>query len=454
MPSYDRSGRRRTANRKIAAQKRRNNLILLCVLLVIILIALICSLVVLVTSSPLFKEVKLEAGSSLNAQQFLKNQEKTAEFVTDISAIDLNTPGTHTIRLSVDGKEYDSTLIVQDTTAPTADPVKTVIAGELPEASALVTNIRDVADVSTSYKTKPDITVAGDTVAEILLTDANGNTAVIRVPVTVKLDTIDPVIQVVPYVDHLVYLEDTIPYKSYVTFSDDKTAAEDLILTVDRSQVDISKAGTYPVTYTVKDEAGNEASVTIQLTIKAKPTGYVEPDVAYGYAKQVLSQITTEGMSKAEIAAAIYNYVKFNISYSGSSDKNRGWAAGAVDGFTKHAGDCYTYYATAKALFDVAGIPNIDVVKVKTPQTSQSAHYWSLIDIGDGWYHVDCTPRAANYTDSFFLYTDEEMLAYSRKNKNCFNFDLDAYPQRETASVQSHIQFSSSSLKVTIKESW
>jgi hypothetical protein len=44
------------------------------------------------------------------------------------------------------------------------------------------------------------------------------------------------------------------------------------------------------------------------------------------------------------------------------------------------------------------------------------------------------------------------MLAFSRANKNCFNFDLNAYPARQTDSVQSHIQFRS--LKVTIKESW
>lgn len=453
MPSYNRPNRRRAANRKTAAQKQRNQLIILSVLLGIVLVALVLSMIVL-GSSPVVKELKLEAGAPLTAQQFLKNQKKNAQFVTDISTIDLNLPGSHSVTLQVDGREYTCNLTIRDTVAPTAEPVETVIAGELPEASTLVTNIQDVSNVTATYKTAPNTTVAGDTFAEILLTDASGNTSVIRVNVTVKLDTVSPVIEVVPFVDHTVYLEDTIPYRSYVTYSDDKTPVDQLALSVDRSQVDIFTAGTYPVTYTVTDAAGNEASVTIQLTIKEKPTGYVEPDVAYGYAKQVLSQITTEGMSKAEIAAAIYNYVRHNISYSGSSDKNRGWAAGAVDGFTKHAGDCYTYYATAKALYDVAGIPNVDVVKVKTPQTSSSSHYWSLIDVGDGWYHVDCTPRAKNYTDSFFLYTDEEMLAYSRNNKNCFNFDLDAYPARETASVQSHIQFNSSTLKVTIKESW
>ena len=454
MPASDHSNRRRAAKRKMAAQKRRNNLIMLCILLVIILVALICSLVVLATGSPVVTSMTLETGSPLTLQQFLKNPDKGGEFVTEVSSINVNKPGNHTIQISVGGKIYDCALTLQDTTAPTADPVATVIANKLPEAIELVSNIRDLSTVTATYQFAPDPTVAGNAIAHILLTDESGNTTVIQVPVTVKTDLVAPVIEIVPFVDHSVYLGDTIADKSFITYSDDKTPTEKLKLNVDRSQVDTSKAGVYDVIYTVTDEAENSASVTIQLTIKAKPTGYVEPDVAYGYAKQVLARITTEGMTKAEIAAAIYNYVKFNIAYSGSSDKNRGWAAGAVDGFTRGTGDCYTYYATAKALFDVAGIPNVDVVKVKTPQTSQSAHYWSLIDIGDGWYHVDCTPRANNYADSFFLYTDEEMLKYSRNNKNCFNFDPAAYPPRETDSVQSHIQFSSSSLKVTIKESW
>jgi hypothetical protein len=175
--------------------------------------------------------------------------------------------------------------------------------------------------------------------------------------------------------------------------------------------------------------------------------------VVYEIAEGILEQITNENMSKAEVAAAIYNWVRFNISYNGHSDKDRGWAAGAYDGFTAHQGDCYTYYATAKALFDVAGIPNVDVTKVVTPQTSSSSHYWSLINLGDGWYHVDCTPRNNQQTESFFLFTDEELLDYSKKNRNCHNFDSNAYPDRATESVQDKMEFSIYS-GVKIKESW
>ena len=453
MEPNDEYKRRQAARRKAAARRRQQQLMLLCALLAIVLVALIGILIIFINRSPIVKQLDHEAGLALNAEAFLREEGKSAEFVTDISAIDLNIPGSHNVQLLVDGKVYDAVLNVQDTTAPTAEPVATTISGKVPEAILLLTNIKDASsDITASYQAPIDTTTGGEKTAFVLLSDAYGNSTVISVPVTVVLDETAPSISLAPYKEHWVYLGDSIAYKSYVTYFDDKTSTNKLVLTVNRDSVNTEKAGTYPVIYTVKDEAGNEASVTLQLTIKEKPTGYVEPDVAYGKAQQILAQITTEGMSKAEIAAAIYNYVRHSIGYDDYEDEDRGWAAAAMYGFNEHLGDCFVYYATAKALFDVAGIPNVDVVKVKTAQTSTSSHYWSLIDVGNGWYHVDCTPRAGVYDESFFLYTDEEMLAFSRANKNCFNFDLNAYPARQTASVQSHIQFRS--LKVTIKESW
>ena len=41
-------------------------------------------------------------------------------------------------------------------------------------------------------------------------------------------------------------------------------------------------------------------------------------------------------------------------------------------------------------MLDVCGIQNVDIVK---SDTSHSAHYWSPINLGDGWYHFDATPR-------------------------------------------------------------
>lgn len=447
--------RARAAARRRAAMKRRKRqaaLQRLCVLLVVVLVILVGSIIVLLNSNPVLDKVTLEAGSVVNAQAFLKKEtDKSVSFVTDMSELNLNVPGSHEIEINVGGKRYTATLIIEDTVAPRADAVDTTTKqGILPDPEKLVTNIRDAGVVTVTYQKDPDVSKGGETAAHVLLKDAAGNTSVVQVKVLVISDEVPPEIK--GALNRTYYIGDTIAYKEGITVTDNET--ENPVLTVDNSAVKTQTPGTYPVTYTATDAAGNQTTVTVKFTIKERPAGYVEPEVAYEYAGVILEQITDDSMSKAEIAAAIYNWVKTNIRWDNSSNKDDGWPAGAVYGFVQRKGDCFTYYATAKALLDVAGIPNVDVTKVVTAETSASNHYWSLIDIGDGWYHMDCTPRAGNYADSFFLYTDEEMLAYSKQNKNCFNFDPDAYPDRATESVQSHIKFSGSTQKVTIKESW
>ena len=456
-PSRNNDRARAAARRRAAIKRRRQRqaaLRRMCLMLVVLLVILVGIIILLMPKNPLVDELTLEAGSALAPEQFLERPEKyenkAVSFVTDVTKIDLTIPGKHEVTLSVDGKTYASALVIKDRTAPKGDPVDTVTTvGVVPDPENLVTNVHDVGSVTISYRNEPDVRRGGEVTAQVLLTDAAGNTSVVNVKLTVISDEVAPEIH--GAADWNVYVGDTIAYKANVTVTDDQTKYP--TLTVDNSKVDTGKAGTYPVTYTATDDAGNSTSVTVYLTLEEKPAGYVEPEVAYDLAQKVLDGIVDDSMSKAEVAAAIYNWVHFNISYSGHSDKDRGWAAGAYDGFTNHQGDCYTYYATAKALFDVAGIPNVDVTKVVTSETSSSSHYWSLIDLGDGWYHVDCTPRNNQKTESFFLFTDEELLAYSRNNRNSHNFDADAYPERAEESVQDKMEFSIYS-GVKIKESW
>ncbi|MGL5085712.1 MAG: hypothetical protein ACRC68_08370, partial [Clostridium sp.] len=61
------------------------------------------------------------------------------------------------------------------------------------------------------------------------------------------------------------------------------------------------------------------------------------------------------------------------------------WITGAYEGFKYRKGDCYIYFATAKALLTRAGIENINVKEIN------GRHYWNMINCGDGWYHFDAT---------------------------------------------------------------
>ena len=199
--------------------------------------------------------------------------------------------------------------------------------------------------------------------------------------------------------------------------------------------MDTEKAGTYPVTYTATDDAGNSTSVTVNLTLVDKPEGYVEPEVVYDLAQKVLDEITTEGMTQMEVAFAIYRWTTTHIGYVGTSDKSS-WTGAAYVAFTERSGDCYNYFAAAKAMYEVAGIENVDVVK---SDTSHSSHYWSLINLGDGWYHVDCTPR--RNVGYFFMNTDAELEAYSVQNRNSHIFDSSLYPPRATESLQERVDY-------------
>lgn len=253
-------------------------------------------------------------------------------------------------------------------------------------------------------------------------------------------------------VDRVFWLGDSIVYTGKCTRETDQgnveylkvTATDDsgnAQLTVNRDAVDTEVAGTYPVTYIATDDAGNETSVTVQFTLLEKPKGYVDPETVYEMAQEILDQITTDDMSDMEVAFAIYQWTKTNIGYVGSSDKSS-WTAAAYQAFTQRSGDCYNYFAAAKAMYTVAGIENVDVVK---SDTSHSSHFWSLINLGDGWYHVDCTPR--RNVGYFFMNTDAELEAYSVKNKNSHIFDGSLYPERATESVQHLVDYAKGKIK-------
>ena len=76
-------------------------------------------------------------------------------------------------------------------------------------------------------------------------------------------------------------------------------------------------------------------------------------------------------------------------------------------------------------MFEVAGIPNIDVEK--TYVEGRAMHYWSLINCGDGWYHFDATPRVGE-GDDFFMVTDAFLEAYSQAHHDSHEFDHSLYP--------------------------
>jgi hypothetical protein len=415
--------RRINRKRREARARKIRILVISALVLTVLLVALLLRYLLW---NPLNQDVVLEAGDPIRLELFISGEK--AEFVTDVSKIDTSKPAIHTIVVNVDGREFETTLNIRDTKAPTAEVVElSTKLGILPEAKAFVKNIQDCSAVLVSYKTVPDVSVGGTKDVEIILKDSFGNITEVASKITVITDEEPPVISGAKDIE--IFLGGTVSYRTGITVTDNEDPNP--TLTIDNSKVNLDAVGNYEVTYIATDATGNSSSVTITLKIKKKPADYVDEETVIDMAKDILAEITDDSMSKQEIAFAIYKWTWSKITYMDSSDKSS-WVKGAYYAFKNRKGDCFNYFAAAKALYIAAGIDNVDIEK---SDTSHSRHYWSLINLGDGWYHVDCTPRKGN-DDKFFMVTDEELEAYSKKHSNSHIFDKTKYPERATKSIQ------------------
>lgn len=237
-------------------------------------------------------------------------------------------------------------------------------------------------------------------------------------------DTVAPVV----YADDIHILAGgTVSYKKAVSAYDNVDSTDDLTMEFDRDSVDLNTEGDYPYSVTVTDTSGNTA--TASGTVHVLPAGSAVADIdeVNAMADEILAEIITDDMTPKEKLRAIYNWVRANTSYSGHAQEED-YTLGAYEGFTTHSGDCFTYAAQAKFLLTRAGIDNIDVVKV-VPEGSTDipTHFWNLVNIGEGWYHLDCTPRKDGST--FFYLTDAELEAYSSTHNGTHNFDHSLYPE-------------------------
>lgn len=223
----------------------------------------------------------------------------------------------------------------------------------------------------------------------------------------------------------------SVSYKKGVSVTDDLDS--EVALEVDASQVDLNTPGVYTVFYRAADQAGNQAEATCTVTV-TEPGKITEEDV-YALADQLLAEIITDDMTRYEQAETLWRWCNEKIAVHSNSDE-RTILEGAYQGLRNRAGDCYIYCATYAVLLTRCGIDNMCVTRVG----GTSEHWWNLVNVGDGWYHCDCSPR--NRRDKFFIcfmQTDEQMAAYSAHyltlypdRPNYYGFDDSLYPERAT----------------------
>lgn len=385
----------------------------------------------------------IEAGSTASVDMYITGEPMFPEYVScnlDFSTVNYILPQTIRFTVRMYGTNFPCVLNIVDTTAPTAEgiPQKMYSVDTLPPVEECITNIYDLNDVTVEWAEIPDISTGGNMNAKAVITDSSGNMTYVNVPLTVIRDSVAPVIEGTEDIE--VYIGDPIIYKENVTVTDDIDSNPRL--EIDTSEVIFDEEGTYTVTYRAYDFTGNCSEVTIELTLIEKPDTYVEPELVYEEAQDILDSITWDSMTDMERALAITYWVRYNIYYVSNCDDSS-WTRAAYDGFTKRNGNCYTFAMCAKALFDVAGIENMIIIR---DPYIYNPHFWNYIKIDGEWYHCDSTPRMG-YDSYFFMYTTDELQNFWHNGWNGYNFDVDLYPDSAEESVQWRINYASHSIR-------
>lgn len=328
-------------------------------------------------------------------------------------------PGVFEIPLTTArGEVLMQTVTFTDSYAPIGEPQnRTAFAGQSLDAEAFVAYAADSTSLTYTFTDgkAPDFSAIGAHPVSITVTDLGGNSIELSAQLTVLPDTEGPVIYGVE--DRVVYLGEGISYMKSVTALDNCDG--EVHVKVDSSKVRPRQAGSYAVTYTAQDRAGNVTSRTVTFTIKA-----ADLDALNERADSILASILREGMSERERARAIYNWVTWNMSYTAYADKTD-YVAAAFYGFNNKRGDCFVYYAMSRILLTRAGFENLEIHRNKPEQP----HFWNLVKMPEGWYHFDTCPHYAAHPLDSFLLTDAQVKAYSENHvADYYSFDPVLYP--------------------------
>ena len=183
--------------------------------------------------------------------------------------------------------------------------------------------------------------------------------------------------------------------------------------------------------YSATDSDGNKLIVPRTIVVESHIGQILRQK-----AQEVLDQIIKPGMTQDEKIYAVFKQVKYHVWYSGNSDKSSVENA-AYEGFTKWAGDCYTYYAMVRVMLDMLEIPNVEVARVG----GTSNHWWNLVQFEDGkYYHVDATPHRITNMEHFKMtesviadYTNRPAVMNYKPNYYTYDHTLTEYQNIEIA---------------------
>ncbi len=347
---------------------------------------------------------------------------------------DMNVAGVQTVSLQLTDEggnvtSVEATLnVIIDTQAPVMEGAVDLETYRGQEPGYLdnitVTDDLDAAPVLTVDDSGVNLQNGGTYPVVYTCTDISGNSCSKTVSLTVIVDESAPTIFGVQPIS--LYAGSTVSYRSGIKLQDDTDANPKL--TIDSSGVDLSTPGVYMVTYIATDGAGNESRIATNVTVAEKSSSYVEEDVIFEKVDSILASIITEDMTNAQKVNAVYNYIKRNYSYTSTADKTDVYQA-AYRTMVRRSGNCFSFYAISKLMFDRLGLPNLSATRIKNPYRPFN-HYWNMVSLdgGETYYYFDTCPRSPSKVNRYLM-TDADLDYYDNHIiRGYYTRDLELYP--------------------------
>lgn len=348
------------------------------------------------------ESVTAELGIPLTKADVLLSLDDEA-LIDQMELDDINNAGVgeYTLLSVAGGKTMECIVTVVDTTAPTLKLQDWhVFPGTAVSAENFVASCSDASgDVKLTLVGQPDVDTIGRVTVQIKAEDSYGNAAVGEAILNVSNDIQAPKFAAMK--------ELTVPKHSNPDFLAGITATDNVDETVniicDEEKVDLTKAGTYYLTYTATDSAGNEATAKRKITVEH------DQEDTWALVEELAKTLEND-------PEKLRDYVRGKIGY------NSQW--GGDDpvwyGFKNRAGNCYVHALCLDSLLRYYGYETQLIwVKDKT-------HYWLLIHLeGIGWRHIDPTPSEKH--GRYSLMTDKQRLSTLDGRK----WDTTAWPAAE-----------------------
>lgn len=319
----------------------------------------------------------LEYGQQLTKADLMVDVEKDGHLVNqeDIDAINASPLGTYTIVSSTATRTLECVVTVQDTTGPVMElkEVQIYLNGSANLNDFLVSatdpsGVKEVRLVSELI-----FNTVGEQKVIIEAEDIYGNISQQEVSFYVTTDITPPTIS---GLTNMTVAKHSKPdFLKGVSANDEKDGK--CTVKVDTSKLNLSKAGTYYITYTAKDKSGNVETARRRVTVE-----HDQEDT-----KALVKSIAAGLSSDPE---TLRNYVRERIGYN----SNWGGDDPVWYGFQNRVGNCYVHAMCLKALFDEKGITS------QLIWVTNKSHYWLQVLINGKWYHIDPTPGTMHSTYS------------------------------------------------------